>query len=86
MSGKIDQLSATAGQIRAQIQDQLDSLSFATQLWQIFRAIVSGTLKSLSHKLECSVSTIMRAIDAKIQEFFLTSLQLDDITMAREHE
>jgi hypothetical protein len=33
------------------MQDQLDSLSFAGRLWQIFRAIISGTLDDLQATL-----------------------------------
>lgn len=86
ISGKLDQSGATVGQLRAQIQDQLNSLSFATQLWQTFRAIVSGTLKSMRRRIGCPIAEITDAIDAEIEQFFLKSLQLDAITMAREYE
>jgi hypothetical protein len=55
-------------------------------LWKIFRAIVGGTLKSLSKQLGCKVSTIMKAIDTQVEEFFVRSLQLDVLTMEQEHE
>jgi hypothetical protein len=74
------------GEIRAEIQDQLDSMSFAARLWQIFREIISRTLGELSAQLDCSVSSIMQAIDEKIQEFFVRSLQLDIFTLRLEYE
>jgi len=74
------------GDIRSQIQDQLDSLSFAGQLWQIFRAIISGTLNDLRTTLGCSVDTVMLAIDQRVHEFFVRSLQLDSFTMQLEYE
>lgn len=74
------------GNIRSQLQDQLDSLSFAGQLWQIFRAIISGTLNELRRTLGCSVDTIMLAIDKRVHEFFIRSLQLDTFTMQLEYE
>jgi hypothetical protein len=86
MNGKLSQTETTVGQLRATIQDQLNTLSFATRLWQIFRAIVGGTLKSLSRELGCSVRTIMKAIDARVEEFFVSSLQLDVLTMELEHQ
>ncbi|MBL3590150.1 MAG: hypothetical protein JMN24_10210 [gamma proteobacterium endosymbiont of Lamellibrachia anaximandri] len=74
------------GDIRSQMQDQLDSLSFAGRLWQIFRAIISGTLNELRKSLGCSVSTVMLAIDKRVHEFFIQSLQLDTFTMQLEYE
>ena len=74
------------GQLRGNIQQQLDSLCFASQLWQLIRAIVGGTLTSLSRQLGCTVETIMSAIDTRVEEFFVRSLQLDALTMELEYE
>ena len=86
MNGKLQATEATLGELRENIQDQMNSICFATQLWHIFRAIVSGTLKSLSKQLGCSVNTIMNAIDVRVEQFFVASLQLDVLTMELEHE
>jgi len=86
VQNQLEGKAARVGDIRSQIKDQLDSLSFAGKLWQIFRAIVSGTLSDLQQLLGCSVNTIMSAIDERIQEFFVSSLQLDVFTMRLEHE
>lgn len=86
MNGKLSQTDTSVGQLRATLQDQLNTMSFATQLWQIFRAIIGGTLKSLSRELGCSVHTIMKAIDARVEEFFISSLQLDVLSMELEHQ
>jgi SRSO17 transposase len=82
---KLKDQDSRIGEIRSQIQEQLDSLSFAGRLWQIFRAIISGTLSELRKNLGCSVKTIMLAIDERIHEFFVRSLQLDSFTMLLEH-
>lgn len=83
---KLEDQDARIGGIRSQIQDQLDSLSFAGRLWQIFRAIISGTLNDLQATLGCSVDTVMPAIDKRVHEFFVRSLQLDAFTMRLEYE
>jgi hypothetical protein len=83
---KLEDQDARIGEIRSQIQDQLDSLSFAARLWQLFRAIISGTLNELQETLGCSASTVMRAIDKRVHEFFIRSLQLDAFTMRLEYE
>ena len=86
VSNKLEDRDSRVGDIRSQIQGQLDSLNFAGRLWQIFRAIISGTLTELRATLGCSVDTVMLAVDKRIHEFFVRSLQLDTFTMQLEHE
>jgi SRSO17 transposase len=74
------------GEVRAQIQDQLDALSFAGRLWNIFRAIITGTLRDLKNSLGCSASAVMEAIDKRVHNFFVQSLQLDTFTLNLEYE
>ena len=83
---KLEGQNCRIGDIRSQIQDQLDSLSFAGKLWQIFRATICGTLNELQKTLGCSVNDVMMAIDKRIHEFFVRSLQLDSFTMRLEYE
>ena len=56
--------------IRAQIKDQLTTLDFAQRLWQLFRALVSGTI-DYKKALGRTAEIIMEAIDGRIEEFFL---------------
>jgi hypothetical protein len=72
--------------IRSNIQDQLDTLGFAGRLWQLFRTIIAGALSDLQEILGCSVEGVMQAIDERIKEFFVRSLQLDTFTMRSEYE
>ena len=76
---------ARVGDVRTNIQDQLDTLSFAGRLWQIFRAIISGTLQQLQKTLGCTVEGIMQIIDQRVEDFFVQSLQLDAFTLQLEH-
>jgi hypothetical protein len=86
VNNKLEDQDSRVGDIRLQIQDQLDTLDFAGRLWQIFRAIISGALAELRVTLGCSVDTVMLAVDKRIHEFFVRSLQLDTFTMQLEHE
>ena len=83
---KLEGEGARVGQIRERMKDQLNTLSFAGRLWQIFRALISGTLHGMEKKLGCSVEAIMQTIDNRIQDFFVQSLQLDTFTMRLEHD
>jgi len=74
------------GEIRSNIQEQLDGIHFAVKLWQIFRAVITDALKDVKSLLGCSVTTVMQVIDDKVQAFFVRSLQLDTFTMRLEYE
>lgn len=86
MHNKLEGHACRAGEARADIREQLETLSFASRLWQIFRAILSGTLYDLQKKLGCSADLILQTIDERVKEFFVRSLQLDAFTLRLEHE
>lgn len=86
MNGKLSQTETSVGQLRATIQDQLNTMSFATQFQQIFQAIVRGTLKSLNREPGRSVRNIVKVIDVQVEEFFISNLQLDVVSMEFEHQ
>ena len=83
---KLSDDRARIGELRADIQDQLNLMSLAGRLWQIFRAIISDTLDELGDALGCSVETLLKAFDEKVNQFFVQSLQLDSFTMRLEYE
>ncbi len=83
---KLEDRDSRIGEFRSQIQDQMDTLSFAGRLWRIFRAIISGALGDLQETLGCSADTVMQTIDDRVNEFFVRSLQLDTFTMRLEYE
>jgi len=86
MHNKLAGNESRIGEIRSDIQEQLDTLSFAGRLWQIFRSIISGALHDLRKTLGCSKETIMERIDERVNTFFVRSLQLDAITLRLEYE
>ncbi|HEB94727.1 MAG TPA: hypothetical protein ENI94_14980 [Gammaproteobacteria bacterium] len=57
--------------IRAQINDRLTTLDFAQRLWQLFRALVSGTIDGFKKAFGKTAEIIMEAIDGRVEEFFL---------------
>jgi hypothetical protein len=86
VNAKLEGEESRVGDIRTNIQEQLNTLSFAGRLWEIFRAIISGTLHALQKKLGCRVDVIMQTIDKRVNEFFIQSLQLDTFTLQLEYE
>jgi len=86
MHNKLAGHESRIGDIRSTIQEQLDTLSFAGRLWQLFRSIISGALHELRKRLGCSKEFIMEMIDERVNTFFIRSLQLDAVTLRLEYE
>lgn len=86
VQAKIEGLEARVGDVRANIQEQLDTMHFASRLWQIFRAMISDTLHDLEKTLGCTVEGIMQFIDRRVNDFFVQSLQLDVFTLQLEYD
>jgi hypothetical protein len=59
-------------------------LSFAKQLWMLFRALIYHGLAGIKPQLGCSVDQMMGAIEEHISYFFLQALQLDPLTLEQE--
>lgn len=70
--------------IRSQMKDQLTTLDFAQRLWQLFRALISGTIEGFKKKLGKTAEVVMTAIDDRIEAFFVQALQLDAFTLEME--
>lgn len=72
--------------IRSQVQDQLTTLDFAKRLWQLFSALINGTLEGFKKTIGETTEEIMKAIDNRVSNFFIQALQLDVFTLQREFE
>ena len=71
-SGKL-----TYGEIRDQDSGQLQTLTFAALLWQLFRALIEGALKRLVNDLgPKAVKKISATIDRTVEEFLHDALHM----------
>jgi hypothetical protein len=65
------------GEIRDRESGQLQTLTYAVLLWQLFRALIEGALdtlvKSLGRKI---VKQVLSAIDLTVEEFLTDALQM----------
>lgn len=65
--------------------NSLCTLDFASRLWVIFRALISGALDELSKLYGVSAAQkIMNQIDKRFQEFFMQVMQMDTFTLRLE--
>jgi hypothetical protein len=72
--------------VRSNIQERMDILSYAGRFWHLFRDIINGALKKLRSKLGCSTKLIMEVTDQDVKKFFVRSIQLDAFTMRLEFD
>ena len=70
--------------VRNQLVDGLVNLSFAKQLWILFRALIHNSLDGIKLQLGCSVDQVMEVIEENINHFFVQALQLDHFTLNQE--
>ncbi|MCK5477391.1 MAG: transposase [Methylococcales bacterium] len=74
----------TASAIRNKMVEGLVNLSFAKQLWMLFRALIYNGLTGIKRQLGCSVGLVMDSIEEYINHFFVQALQLDPFTLEQE--
>ncbi|MCH9659867.1 MAG: transposase [Bacteroidetes bacterium] len=70
--------------VRNQLVDGLMNLSFAKQLWVLFRALIHNGLSGIKQQLDCPIVHIMEVIEEHINHFFVQALQLDPFTLRQE--
>jgi len=65
------------GEIRDRQTGQLQLLTYATLLWELFRALIAGALEALVRDLgRRVVRTVLAAIDQTVEEFLTAALQM----------
>lgn len=70
--------------IRKRISGNAVQIGFAAQLWQVFRALISGALDELKAVLGDAATLVMETIESHVQGFFVQALQLDTRTLRLE--
>ena len=70
--------------MRQKLCSNSTDISFASKLWQVFRAVITGALDELRAVLGNAVALVMETIDAHIQCLFVQVLQLDSRTLRLE--
>ena len=76
--------AASLSTVRQSLCSNSADISFASKLWQAFRAVIAGALDSLKAVVGDTVTLVMDTIDAHIECLFLQVLQLDPKTLRLE--
>ncbi len=73
------------GSIRDKVTKQLELLTFARLLWELFKALIYNVLNTLTKKLgKATIELIKKEITVSITEFLDQALQLDKDYMENE--
>ena len=81
---KQTQGAASFALMRQKMCSNSTDISFASKLWQVFRAVITGALDELGAVLGDAATLVMETIDAHIQCLFTQVLQLDPRTLRLE--
>ena len=81
---KQTQGAASIALMRKKLCSNTTDISFASKLWQVFRAVITGALDELRVVLGDTATLVMETIDAHIQCLFTQVLQLDPRTLRLE--
>jgi SRSO17 transposase len=81
---KQTQGASNIAQVRQTLCGNSVDISFASKLWQVFRAVIAGALDDLKAVLGGAITLVMETIDAHIQCLFVQVLQLDPRTLRLE--
>ena len=68
-------------EVREQIKQQLDMLSFARRLWNHFRSLVCRFIRAGKTLTDHSIDLVMQTIDRQVEQFLEASLQLDVLSL-----
>jgi hypothetical protein len=73
------------GTVRSKITKQLELLTFARLLWELFKALIYGVLDTLNSEIpKSAIDLIKRKITTSITDFLDSALQLDELYMENE--
>jgi hypothetical protein len=81
---KAAQPAGGVADIRKMISANAQQISLATQLWQVFRAVIAGALDELKALPGDAATLVMETIDSHMQGFFVQALRLDPRTLRLE--
>ena len=81
----LDNGSLSFGEIRSKITGQLEKLSFATVLWELFKSLIHGTLDRFERCIGTTmIKAIKKAIEGTVEDFLKNALQMDEASCHRQ--
>jgi hypothetical protein len=73
------------GTVRNSLTKRLETITFARILWELFKALIFGTLDNMQDILSVDVIELIKArIDSDVSDFLDKALQLDEFHIENE--
>ena len=73
------------GTVRNRLTKRLETITFARILWELFRALIFGTLDNMQDILSADIIELIKTrIDSDVSDFLDKALQLDEFHIERE--
>ncbi len=76
--------AASVSKVRNSLEESLCSLNFASKLWGLFKALITGALSDIIGLSEEDKRKILESIDQTVVNFFTQVMQMDNFTLRQE--
>ena len=70
--------------VRNEMEENMCSLNFASKLWGLFKALISGALSEMSELSSEDKTNVMAKINQTVINFFTQIMQMDSFTLRQE--
>jgi hypothetical protein len=76
--------SARLSEVRNNFEESLTCLSFASQLWGLFKALIAGALNDMANLTSVEKYDVLSRINQTVVDFFTQVMQMDHFTLRQE--
>ncbi len=76
--------AARLSEVRNNFEESLTCLSFASQLWGLFKALIAGALNDMANLTSVEKYDVLSRINQTVVDFFTQVMQMDHFTLRQE--
>lgn len=76
--------SARLSDVRNDFEESLSCLNFASKLWGLFKALITGALNEMTSLTSADKSDVLKKIEDTVVDFFTQVMQMDSFTLRQE--
>ena len=81
---KQEEGAAGLSDVRNNVEESLSSLNFASKLWGLFKALISGALNEMASLTTVEKGDVLKKIEQTVVDFFTQVMQMDSFTLRQE--
>jgi hypothetical protein len=76
--------AARLSDVRNNFEESLSSLSFASKLWGLFKALIAGALNEMANLTSIEKSDVLSKVEQTVIDSFTKVMQMDNFTLRQE--